>query len=209
MLVVGRFPLTLMIRFSKHIASLVALLLCMAASVPTEEPQVSGREYEVYRTLLSVGSDGSARHDRPVVVRERTNSLSSDPSLRSQIDDLREQCPDAPESLWTSFGNLDQGELVLRPDGLLPLSAVTLSSNEVRSIFMTGIDAGWQTFYERFPRSGGIYSFSRVAFDRDGEWAALYVTMSCGSLCGAGDNVVLHRGASGWREIARESIWIS
>ena len=209
MLDVVRLLLTLMLSLSKHIAILVTLLLCVAASVPTKQPEVSGREYEVYRALLSVGADGRARQDRPVVVREETNSLDGGPSLRSQIDDLRERCPDAPESLWTSFGNLDQRDFVLKPDGLLPLSAVTLSSDEIRSIFRPDREAGWQTFNQRFPRSGGMYGFSLVAFDRTGEWAALYVTMSCGGLCGTGDNVVLHRDPSGWREVARAYVWVS
>ena len=209
MLDVVRYPLPLMLNVYKHIAGLAALLACMAASVPLTPTEVSGREYEVYKALLSVGSDGRARQGRSVVVREETRSLSSDPSLRSQIDDLRERCPDAPESLWSSFGNLDQGDFVLKPGGLLPLSAVTLPKDEVRSIFNTGIDAGWETFHDRFPGSGGMYGFSRVAFDRTGDWAALYVTMSCGGLCGTGDNVVLHRGASGWREVARAYVWVS
>ena len=206
---VVRLLLTQMLSFSKHIATLVALLLCMAASVPPKQPEVSGREYEIYRTLLSIGADGRARQDRTVVVRKETNSLSSDPSLRSQIEDLREQCPDAPESLWTSFGNLDQRDFVLKPDGLLPLSAVALSSDEIRSIFRPDREVGWKTFHERFPRSGGMYGFSLVAFDRSGEWAALYVTMSCGGLCGTGDNVVLHRGPTGWREVGRAYVWVS
>jgi hypothetical protein len=47
-------------------------------------------------------------------------------------------------------------------------------------------------------RPAGILSFSNIAFDADKSVAVLHFSLTCGSLCGYGETLVLDRTVSGW-----------
>ena len=57
----------------------------------------------------------------------------------------------------------------------------------------------WGEFYRRYPGSGGSISFSAIGYGPDGNLALLMVATGCGSLCGAGYNVVVKKDAGRWR----------
>jgi hypothetical protein len=57
--------------------------------------------------------------------------------------------------------------------------------------------------------SKSLISFSQVAFSRDGEDALVKFGMVCGSLCGSGSTIHLHKSATGWAVLTRCGGWIS
>lgn len=54
-----------------------------------------------------------------------------------------------------------------------------------------------------------LHAFSHVGFDRDRTQALVYVSYTCGGLCGDGQYVLLERSARGWRIARSVRSWIS
>jgi hypothetical protein len=61
-----------------------------------------------------------------------------------------------------------------------------VSSDEINTIFNTEGTAGWKTFYERHPDSGGLIESSAAGFNASKTFAVVYVGHTCGSWCGGG-----------------------
>ena len=85
-----------------------------------------------------------------------------------------------------------------------------LASKEIESYFdrRKGHD-GWKEFYQRHPQSAGFWKFSRPGYDNAKAEAVLYVTHSCGWLCGTGHLYLLTKENGQWRVKNRLFLWIS
>jgi hypothetical protein len=67
----------------------------------------------------------------------------------------------------------------------------------------------WEAFYEGFPGSHGVASFSLPAYSSVGDDAIVYVTYTCGSLCGTGSFYFLKRADGWWSVVKTTQMWIS
>ncbi len=63
---------------------------------------------------------------------------------------------------------------------------------EIEGVFSNGV-AGWKSFYEKYPDSGGYNELSAVGFNSDKTVAVVYVAHFCGGLCGGGGFHVLEK----------------
>jgi hypothetical protein len=70
-------------------------------------------------------------------------------------------------------------------------------------------DLDWEGFYKKYPKSGGIFTFSRVGFSKDGQQALLFVTNWCRTLCGTGEYYLLKKENGEWKVVNKHMIWIS
>lgn len=68
---------------------------------------------------------------------------------------------------------------------------------------------GWQAFYESHPKAAGYWSFSRPGYDAAHDEALVYVTHSCGWLCGTGHVYLLSKQNGRWKVKNRLFLWIS
>jgi hypothetical protein len=57
--------------------------------------------------------------------------------------------------------------------------------------------------------SKSLISLSQIAFTRDGQDALVKFGMVCGSLCGSGSTIHLHKSAKGWSILGRCGEWMS
>lgn len=73
-----------------------------------------------------------------------------------------------------------------------------ISRDEIDTIFKTEGSAGWKTFYERHPDSGGWIELSAVGFNASKTVAVVYAGHSCGSLCGGGTFHILQKVDGKW-----------
>ena len=64
-------------------------------------------------------------------------------------------------------------------------------------------------FERRHSLAPGTVSVSRIGFDASGSQALLYVSFSCGSLCGEGIFVLLERGPWGWHVVKIDGYMVS
>ena len=60
--------------------------------------------------------------------------------------------------------------------------------------------APWSGFFKRYPDSGGFITVSAVGFDASKERAMVYISHSCGLLCGGGTHHLLEKIEGTWRE---------
>lgn len=68
---------------------------------------------------------------------------------------------------------------------------------------------GWQEFYKNHPKAGGFWTFSRPGYNAAHDEALLYVTHSCGWLCGTGHLYLLAMEDGHWKVKNRLFLWIS
>jgi|HubBroStandDraft_4_1064222.scaffolds.fasta_scaffold138929_2 hypothetical protein len=94
-----------------------------------------------------------------------------------------------------------------------PKAYSIIPSDETDQYFATGKDKkaqdGWTAFYEKHPHAGGFWQFSRPAYNLAGDEALVYVSHSCGWLCGTGHLYLLRRDGGHWKVNNRLMLWIS
>ncbi|MFG6487006.1 hypothetical protein ACG04R_10005 [Roseateles sp. BYS78W] len=126
-------------------------------------------------------------------------------------DELRKTLPDVqPTAAFDLMSRVGSTEPVHIPPALLPpaVSVDYVSPAVLKSIF-DGTADGWSRFHERFPRGGLLTAFSPVGFSADGSQAVFYADVSCGSLCGSGYGVLMHRVKAGWQVADHRQLWVS
>lgn len=67
----------------------------------------------------------------------------------------------------------------------------------------------WTRVRDRFGGATTIVSFSRPGFSVDRNEAFVVVNYGCGSLCGAGYNILMRRSADGWHVARLVNTWVS
>lgn len=98
----------------------------------------------------------------------------------------------------------------LQPFPLPPLNVPSARLVPLSTITDIFADKGWWTeFYRRFPHSRGYLEFTKPTFSADGLDALVYVSHSCGGLCGTGWLVYLSRTNGAWRIVDKHMLWIS
>jgi hypothetical protein len=87
-----------------------------------------------------------------------------------------------------------------------------LSNVEVESYFEAKRGKrhdGWEDFYAKHPKAAGFWTFSRPGYNGANDEAVLYVTHSCGWLCGTGHLYLLAKQDGQWKVKNRLFLWIS
>ena len=101
--------------------------------------------------------------------------------------------------------NETQAELFLKDLGI---TSELISQEEAARLF--GKDGGgWEAFYQRYPGSLGLVSFSKVGFNSTHDQAFVYVAQTCQSTCGEGEYVLLNKDSGRWIVTVVEGIWES
>jgi hypothetical protein len=83
--------------------------------------------------------------------------------------------------------------------------------SEVRSFFQTDedLEAQWKKLREKYEDASSILRFSGIGFSSNFDQAVFVVSMSCGSLCGAGTLVLMQRKEEGWQVVKESGLWVS
>ena len=194
---------------------LAITLLSLAVSGPDETTGMGRHDadtVEIVNLLVKdfLGSRGEAPEGGYLVVVAETLVIcppdGEEDDAFSVASAIREPdlAVDVPESMRRSL--LCDQEVGMLPTANLEDARVVLSS-EIDAIFTGG--GWWEEFYKTFPGSRGFLQFSAVAFSEDGKQAFLYVSHSCGGLCGTGWIVSLSRRGERWQVASKRMLWIS
>ncbi|HLW51563.1 MAG TPA: hypothetical protein VKW06_01870 [Candidatus Angelobacter sp.] len=73
----------------------------------------------------------------------------------------------------------------------------------------TGQHDGWKEFYEKHPKAGGFWTFSRPGYSKGKDEALVYMARNCGWLCGTGHLYLLTKEDGQWKVKNRLFLWIS
>ena len=85
---------------------------------------------------------------------------------------LKYNLPLVPEETLKNFREINRQPYIFNLTLNLPVKYVFINSEESNSVLNNG---GWLQFYEKYPKSQGILSFSRVSFSYDKKQALVYV----------------------------------
>jgi hypothetical protein len=162
---------------------------------------IEGHEGEKDISLIVNSSTGS--------VREQITSLGANQTLEQKLTaHALKANPGAVEAL-TKIGeqkstiDVDLIRLV-RPE----LRIRIVKEDELRRTFSNAsLPDAWKQL--RGNSVASLVTFSRVGFDGDRKHALMFVSMTCGPLCGAGQIVVLERRWGAWHVIETKRVWVS
>jgi hypothetical protein len=91
------------------------------------------------------------------------------------------------------------------------INCIIVDRAEREAIFQqaSGLRKKWESFYKKYPDSGGFYRFSRVGFNQERTQALVFVQNFCGSLCASGNWVRLAKKDGKWVSEERYLSWVS
>ncbi len=135
------------------------------------------------------------------------------PGATAFADEIRRRLPQASEEVISSFL---QASAVVSP---IPLSR-PLIRPEIQYVVATPaqltelyveLESGdfWKAFNNAFPKATGLFRLSGVGFARRTGQALLFMSYSCGLLCGAGYLALLRRNLGEWRVESKVQLWVS
>ncbi len=179
----------------------VMILACSLFTPRNSTANAKAEEQAVYAALL----DGA----KMAVISEKTAISISSENIDSTLEYVRTNLSSGISAdTLTSFKTRNDQYYPLSPDMQLGLEYKLINQQEMQEIF-NGSGKGWDTFYERYPDSPGIFTFSRVGFNSSMDEALVYVGNQSNWLAGTGYYVLLKKIAGHWQVKDQIMVWIS
>jgi hypothetical protein len=125
---------------------------------------------------------------------------------------LRKFLPDLSEETLADFLAKNRKPHPVEPHFTLGGQLDCLSTEDLERIFLpddTTAQAGWDRFYELYPQSEGIVSFSRVGFDANVTQALVYTAQSRDALYGRGTYWLCVKSGERWAVLQSNTAWVS
>lgn len=195
-------------------------LVCLAAPQETpskakESPlkatcELTSSDYLVYTALLAQ----LGKPEDPEEAWQGKEMLISDAT--GAPSDLKAQ--------WGGFGGISKAfpsqetldDFVVKAKSLCSVkpqfgdsqSYTLINHDELEKTFKKG-PKGWDNFYKKYPKAAGFWTFSRPGYNAAEDEAVLYVSHSCGGLCGTGHLYFLAKKNGAWSVTNRTMLWIS
>lgn len=167
------------------------LLLLLFSSFPTQATSSAYDDadaYEVYATILPSEWPLRVAHAKQLVIQRETRSFQM--CLKPGTE--REA---RFEPAIADYIRQNEKKWLLQP---------RFSVATPYQFFEGGFDAvlkqgGWDQYYRRYPKSGGLIELSAVGFNVDKTVAVVYMGHGCGDLCGGGSFHVLEKVDGTWK----------
>jgi hypothetical protein len=140
---------------------------------------------------------------RVLIIKDKTEaweSFGGDDNPDAFYEELKKSSDELLAETITDFRAKNKQAQRLKPRFDVKVKCVLVSAEEIDGFFRKeGVD-GWKSFYEKYPKSGGFVSFSRVGFNPARTQALVYQSHSCGGLCGGGSYLLYTKRDGGWVE---------
>ena len=98
---------------------------------------------------------------------------------------------------------------IVQPEFGDPNSYRLIPRKELDSFFPKAGAGRWEAFYKKYPKSAGLWQFSRPGYNATRDEALVYVIHSCNSLCGTGQQYLLSKQSGKWTVKHRLMLWLS
>jgi hypothetical protein len=174
-------------------------IFCSMSTQPVEkEADRQNEEKLIYQTVIDFIF--STYSPQTLVLLDSTD-------MWDHIDSswIKTEIPSIEDRIIAKFLNNGKSSVPLKPMISLNINTVFLSAGEFREIFSSG---GWDAFYDRYPNSSGLMSFSRIALNSSETQALLYVSNQWHYLAGMGQLFYLRKNSS-WKIEKVLICWIS
>ena len=174
---------------------IVCTLFAQQSQPPATETYDDHDAYEVYRALLP--HEESSSFAKGTIVIKGTTVPSQDSVDECLSAETRKRFKDA----IADFQRVSQDRKLLRWEFTSETPYEIVSEETINTIFKEeGVGRGWETFYKRYPQSGGYHIFSAVGFNKNKTQAIVYSGSACGGLCGRWSLHVLEKVDGKWKQ---------
>jgi hypothetical protein len=172
----------------------------MSSLAQGNESGIQAEEYVVYDVLIKETGREEKNADRLLVIKEQPSPWIS-PIDDGQSNFYEEMKKDTPALMTETVNDLrarNKEGFKFARNFKIERQYVILTDEEFKTLFKAGGGDGWTGFREKYPKAGGIVTFSRVGFNPDRTQALVYRGYQCGGLCGGGNYYLLRRKNGGW-----------
>jgi len=179
------------------IRSLVAACLCWSAIAAGQTSAAAKTyhvedAYQIYNLLLPhEESYGFAKGT--LIIQEETVS-KRDASEPCVTPEAASRFKDA----IADYKRLNKKQWLLQRQFQIEKPYEIVSSDAIGVLFK---DSGWDSFYKRYPDSGGYVIMSAVGFNKEKTRAVVYTGSACGGLCGLWRFHLLEKIDGNWKEV--------
>lgn len=174
----------------------------ISASRPAQgnESGIQPEEYAVYAVIIKETGREEKNADRLLVINEQPSPWISsiDDGQSNFYEEMKKDSPSLMAETVDDLRPKNKESFKFARNFNLDRQYVLLSGEENRTLFKPGVGDGWKSFREKYPKAGGIVTFSRVGFNADRTQALVYRGYQCGGLCGGGNYYLLSRKNGVW-----------
>lgn len=195
------------------IATLLLIWLLSASSSYGRKTE----DYKVYDAVIRhmfrdsvTRFDMNAKVDK-IVIRERTHSEYAWDPKKEDWAQVKMALRSLTDGTISGYETVRRSEVTLEKKFDIHLKYFLIEDKQLKKLLPhpNGSMDHWKEFYKAYPNSAGYNSFSRVGYDKAGRTALVYFVNWCGSLCGTGTYVLVHKGEGGWMVKETAGMWIS
>ena len=175
---------------------IVAVGLFSTNSVAQTQPQPYqvSEAYEIYATILPERWPVTVAHAKKLLIRAETGTYEN-----MCLKPEGESVPVVGPAI-ANFIEVNKEPWLLQKAIPMDQPYEFVFEKEIEGVFSNGV-AGWKSFYEKYPDSGGYNELSAVGFNSDKTVAVVYVAHFCGGLCGGGGFHVLEKKEGKWQPL--------
>ena len=175
---------------------IVAVGLFSTNSVAQTQPQSYQvpEAYEIYATILPERWPVTVAHAKKLLIRAETGTYEN-----MCLKPEGESVPVVGPAI-ANFIEVNKEPWLLQKAIPMDQPYEFVFEKEIEGVFSNGV-AGWKSFYEKYPDSGGYNELSAVGFNSDKTVAVVYVAHFCGGLCGGGGFHVLEKKEGKWQPL--------
>lgn len=174
--------------------------------------QIRREEVEAYSALLNHLSIEYA-NQAFIIIRSKTTALSPH-ILSDSVSEIKKRIPEATESVITDLLHADKQQShfdIPRRFLRSELKFAMLPQQTYFDIFSDSrtLEESWKLFYNRYPKTTGLFSFSRAGIDLKKKQVLFTYSRSAGGLVGSGSLVLMQQKRWRWEVVRIENIWVS
>ena len=121
--------------------------------------------------------------------------------------EAKESLIDLEEDTYNSFTYRNQGSASLRNLIYTSKQMVWISNAEMNLIFREG--RGWKEFYDKYGKTQGILTLSRIGFNKEKTQALVYYGNQSDWLAGSGRLLLFEKIEGTWVKSISMNLWVS
>lgn len=164
-------------------------------------------EYNVYTAILNRYLSPTSNVKILVLRDFAQTETESKKQLQDRVKFVSKNLTALEKKTASNFRKLNRKPFPLQERFALSVPVKLISDEEFQQLVPSAAD--WSGFYEAFPGSPGLLTFSRVGFNRDLTQAVVYLSQVAGPLGGEGVFVLLQKENGVWTPTEEITVWIS
>jgi len=198
---------------SKPFWLLITIFLFASCTGPTPVMSVSSQhnsELEAYAVYATLINQMYVKDQVEQIVIKNQTSLDSfnDDELEKIFQYVARKLPTLQPATLSDFQAKNKQPHSLNESFNLRTKTVLIDKEEENQLLYEG-NGSWLVFYERYPKSQGLLTLSRVGFNPEMNQALVYAGNQSGPKTGAGYYVLLTKEGDTWIVKGKYGAWVS